>query len=210
MIVYIGGEDFVTKQIAKRLVRFCVPEKNVEFEDLTLRTHGTRALETLAMMKKFARQYPVVSVFDTDGDCVIELLRKYMSAESNIDYAAINFAIDEAEAWLMADREGMAEYFKISVDKIPDKKVADTEISCVIPYKTSLFILQEIAPLSRDLYIRDMLAVDKLGKKPATYNSVWGKYIDEIWDIEAACVNSVSLTRAVERIKRMLNKKETV
>ncbi len=203
MTVYIGGEDFVTKQIAKRLIKFCIPGMEVEFEDLTFRAHGTRALETLGIMLNFAKNHPVVCVFDSDNHCIIELLDKYTHNKKNVDYAALNFAVDEAEAWLMADRQGLAGYFGISIDKIPVKRQGDSEISNNIPYKTSLYILAEIAPLSNVASIREALAFERPGKKPSTYNSVWGKYIDELWNIDEACANSESLTRAIKRIKRI-------
>ncbi len=207
MTVYIGGEDFVTKQIAKRLIRFCMPLPDLEFEDLTFRAHGTRALDTLKTMLNFAKKYPVVGVFDSDGNCIVELLDKYLSSDRNVDYAAINFAVDEAEAWLLDDRKGLAEYFNVPVDNVPVKREGSTEISDSIRYKTSLFILTEIAPLSNVKSIRDALAFERPGKKPSMYNSIWGRYIDDIWDIEAACANSESLTRAIRRIKNMLSMK---
>ncbi|MCI8511218.1 MAG: hypothetical protein HFE83_04395 [Lachnospiraceae bacterium] len=181
-----------------------MPETELEFEDLTFRTHGTRALETLKTMLNFAKNYPVVSVFDSDNDCIIELLEKYTYDKKNVDYAAINFAVDEAEAWLLADRDGLAEYFRIPVERIPMKGHGALEISSSIPYKTSLFILTEIAPLSNNASIKKALAFERPGKKPSTYNSIWKKYIDEIWNIGSACTNSESLERAVKRIKRML------
>lgn len=211
MTVYIGGEDFVTKQIVKRLIKFCIPKAaEIEFEDLTVRAHGTRALEKLKIMLNFAKEYPVAAVFDSDGNCIIELLERYTSEKENADYAAISFAVDEAEAWLMADREGLADYFKIPVGKIPEKKRSDPEISHNMPYKTSLFILTEIAPLSEVSSIREALAFERPGKKPSTYNSVWGRYIDEIWNIDAACKNSESLKKAVIRIKKMLAAKNII
>lgn len=209
MTVYIGGEDFVTKQIAKRLIRFCMPVSDLDFEDLTFRAHGTRALDTIKNMLNIAKKYPVVGVFDSDGNCVVELLNKYISSDKNVDYAAINFAVDEAEAWLMADRAGMAEYFCIPIDNVPIKKDGSMEISDSIPYKTSLFLLTEIAPLSDVKLIKEALAFERPGKKPPTYNSIWGKYIDDIWNIEAACTNSESLVRAIGRIKNMLSAKMT-
>lgn len=207
MTIYIGGEDFVTKQITKRLIKFCMPKAEIEFEDLTVREHGTRALETIKKMLTFAKKYPVVAVFDSDGNCIIELLEKYMSTKQNVDYAAINFAVDEAEAWLMADREGLAKYFDLSVDVIPNKNANDAEISDHLPYKTSLYIMTEIAPLSNESFIKDSLAFEKPGKKPSTYNAIWGRYINDIWNINVACANSESLARTVERIKRMITTK---
>ena len=62
MTVYIGGEDFVTKEIAKRLIKFCMADTEIEFEDLTFRAHGTRALETLNVMLNFASDKLVNSV----------------------------------------------------------------------------------------------------------------------------------------------------
>ena len=52
----------------------------------------------------------------------------------------------------MADRRGFATFFDVPLDKIPAKKQGDFELSDSIPYKTSLFILKEIAPLSKVEY----------------------------------------------------------
>ncbi len=208
MLVYIGGEDFVTKHIAKRLVKYCLPNVELEFEDLTFRDHGTRALERINLMLNLAKKCPVVGIFDSDNECIIELLEKYMHVNKNVDFAAINFAVDEAEAWLMADRIGLADYIDISVDMIPVCKPFNPEISSSIPYKTSLYILQEIAPYSNNPFIKSSLTCERPGKKPPTYNSVWGDFIDNIWNIDKACINSESLLKSIKRIRRMFEGKD--
>lgn len=120
------------------------------------------------------------------------------------DYATINFAVDEAEAWLLADRISFAKYFNIPVKTVPTRNALSLEIADIMPYKTSLYILIELVPLSNNRAIKSVLAYDRPGKKPSTYNSVGGEYISKYWNIEDAIKNSESLERAVKRIKAML------
>ena len=77
MIVYYGGEEQVTKLIAKQLIRYAARLDNLTLDDANPRDYGTRALEKLKLIIRLSNAAPVICVFDSDNDCVIEILNRY-------------------------------------------------------------------------------------------------------------------------------------
>lgn len=151
-------------------------------------------------MLKLADAAVVVGVFDSDNKCILELLRRHAPNGWAKPFGSIIFAVDEAESWLLADRASFASFFGVRSSLIPTLKSRNKELSNAIPYKTSLFILTELAPYSSKKKVRDSLKMERIGKKPATYNNLWPDYIRNHWDISRAMKNSESLKRTVERI----------
>ena len=199
MIVYYGGEDQVTKLIAKQLIRYAAQLEGIDditLDDANPRDYGTRALEKLKLIIRLSVAAPIVCVFDSDGDCVVELLKK--------QHLAINIAVDEGEAWLMADKKNFSDYFGLKLSLIPDKKENSHELSESIPYKTSLYFLQQLVPHSRKKKVLNNLTCERPGKKPPTYNALWAEFIEKHWDIDIASHNSDSLLRAITRVRLAL------
>lgn len=206
MIVYYGGEDQVTKLIAKQLIRYAAQLEGLDditLDDANPRDYGTRALEKLKLIIQLSVAAPVVCVFDSDGDCVVELLKKYAGNWKN-QHLAINIAIDEGETWLMADRRNFSDYFGLKLSLIPDKKENSQELSESIPYKTILYFLQQLVPHSRKKKVLKNLTCERPGKKPPTYNALWAEFIEKYWDIAIASNNSDSLLRAITRVRLAL------
>lgn len=141
---------------------------------------------------------PVVCVFDTDNTCAIDLLKKYTTEGWTSPFCAVNFAVDEAECWLLADRQGIARFLHVKMSDIPDTNESNEVIT---PYKPSLYITKQIAPNSKSKRIRDSLFSPWPEGKPPTYNNIWPEFIERKWDIDRAMQNSNSLRRAVNRIK---------
>lgn len=207
MIVYYGGEDQVTKLIAKRLVRYAAQLEgldNITLDDANPREYGTRALEKLELIIRLSDAAPVICVFDSDGECVLEILKKYAKEGWKKPQLAINIAIDEGETWLMADSVNFSNYFGFSPSLIPNKEENSQELSKAIPYKTSLYFLTQLIPHSTKQDIREILTCEKPGKKPPTYNTLWPEFIEKHWNIDVAIHNSDSLLRAVNRVRLAL------
>ena len=207
MQVFYAGEDDVTKLIAKRIIEYSAQLEglnSIKMNDANPRDRGTKALDKLDTVIRLSNNYPVVCVFDSDSDCVLELLKKYAPDGWKKDRLALNFAIDEGETWLMADRRSFASYFGLRVSHIPEKKQGAKELSQSIPYKTSLFFLDKLIPESQTKKYVSILENRQPGRKPATYNSVWPNYINNYWNIANACENSDSLSRAVDRTRNAL------
>ena len=207
MLVYYGGEDTVTKLIAKRLIKYVAESDGrieLELEDANPRDHGTKALDNLNLMIRLSRTTPVICVFDSDGKCVVEILRKYAPDGWKNDKLAINIAVDEGETWLMADAKNFARYFGLKRASVPVKHVNSLELSESIPYKTSLYFLRELVPQSKKYRVIESLTCLRPGKKPPTYNNLWPDFIENHWDINEAIKNSNSLQRAVRRVQTAL------
>ena len=91
---------------------------------------------------------PVVCVFDSDGDRVVELLKKY-AGEWKKHHLAINIAIDEGGNLVDADKRNFSDYFGLKLSLTPDKMETSQELSESIAYKTNLYFLQQLVPHSR-------------------------------------------------------------
>lgn len=199
MLVYIGGEDQVTKLIAKKIVSSILPNANIEFEDVSPRDYGAKALSKIDQMVKLGETYPTICVFDSDANCSVTLLKEHTTNGWKSRRCAINIAVDEAESWLLADREGFSRFFGIDIENIPKLSDGQTEISSLIPYKTSLYILQKLIPLSKNkLYSQELACIER-NKKPTNYNTYFQAFINTAWDINNARNNSAILNRAIVR-----------
>lgn len=207
MKIYYGGEDDVTKCIAKKLAIEWIRERNVkdvELADLRLRASGRKVLGELNKLVKLGEKTPVIFVFDADDDCPVELLNEYCKENPKDSFCAINIAVDEAEAWLLADRKGLSGFLGIRQSDIPEEVYKDGEI--LTGYKTSLFIMKELVPVSGKKIIRDNLTMTKNAKKPASYNNLWPEFIYSKWDIRTAAEKSNNLRRAMQRVNSQLDR----
>lgn len=213
MIIYYGGEDEVTRQVAKRLVsNWAEKQGDIEIEiiDIDLRARGRKVLEKLDNIIELGKKVPVVFVIDSDADCPVTILKQNCKIDWKSTYSSINIAIDEAEAWLLADKKGIAAFLGIKQADIPKHAIDDGVIK--LDYKTSLYIMRELVPKSRKQIIKDNMTMKERARKPSTYNNLWPNYIARDWDIEEATNNSNSLSRAVRRINERLDEflKETL
>ncbi|MDR0895926.1 MAG: DUF4276 family protein [Prevotellaceae bacterium] len=115
MEVFIVGEDPVTKAIVERVIRYCSDAISIINE---LPARGGQIKRLIPEFNKLSAAYPVVLLTDLDQyQCAPLMLREFIP-HKNKNFI-FNIAVDEAEAWLMADREGFADYFKIALEDMP-------------------------------------------------------------------------------------------
>lgn len=205
MILFYGGEDDVTKWIAKRMANEISDRlklSHTEIEDIGFRERGTAVLNKLPKIVSLGKKYPIIFVFDSDRECVVEILKKYCQDGWKDTFATINIAIDEGESWLVADQENFSSFMGIEgmITEMPESE------EVVFPYKTSLYIMMEFVPKSRKQDIKDNMSCTNKGKKPPTYNDMWKDYIEHQWNIESASTRSESLKRAMVRIESAVKK----
>ena len=204
MTIYYGGEDDVTRYIARKLAYAISNEmklKDVIIEDVGIRERGTAIKNKLQQIVRLGKKTPIVFVFDSDGDCVVDILKQACPEGWTDSFCALNIAIDEGESWLLADKKGFADYFGVTVEDIQiSQKVGEVTYS----YKTSLYIMKNIIPKSRKKEIRENMCCTERGKKPATYNVFWEDYIDNVWNMNEAGKISDSLSRSINRVKNRL------
>ena len=115
------------------------------------------------------------------------------------------FAVDEAESWLLADRPGFATFLGIDINNIPEptplrpREPHNLEIR--LRYKTSLFMMRELAAISPKAELKRQLTPLDNTSKSSEYNSAILPFIDQHWNVHTAVQNSYSLKKMVQRLQ---------
>jgi hypothetical protein len=102
-------------------------------------------------------------------------------------------AVREVESWVMADREGLSEYFNVSVVNFPRKpdEVDDPKKKII-----------QLASRSRKRTIKeDIVPINCNASIGPNYNACLSYFVYKKWDIERAITNSESLKRAYNKLR---------
>ncbi|GAA1378805.1 hypothetical protein [Luteococcus sanguinis] len=142
-----------------------------------------------------ARTTPWVVFRDSDNACPVELRTRLLAGIPENPRFSLRIAHTMTEAWLMADRKGFADYFKVSVGTVPADPEAEPHA------KRSLLAL---CLKSRNRDIREEVAFDEAHPGPLFTDHLNG-FATRHWDIETAAQNSPSLRRAIAALAAMPN-----
>jgi len=206
MKVYIVGEDPVTYTVIKKILAYCSSDFEIIAE---LPARGGEAKNKIPEFNRLSKDHPVILLIDLDNNVCAPQLIKQLIKDKNDDFV-FNIAVDEAEAWLMADRKGFAAYFKIKIEDMPfahqtkqGGKKALTEMN--FSYKSSMYLTHElIKKMENSEYIRQ-LTPKKGATKGPEYNSCMLPFIRNAWNIDDARQNSDSLNRMILRIENLIH-----
>lgn len=208
MEVYIACEDRVTELIIRRLLSLYIPASNV-LSRLPARGGQLKNKKKIESFNSLAEFNPVICLIDLDAsDCAPQLKSELLNGVVKNDKLIFNIAVDEAEAWLMADRDGFANYFGINVDDIPisamkryngPRKIEEMDFS----EKPSLFLTHQLALNSSKKLIVEQLGSNGDACKGKEYNYAIEPFISEKWNVEEAMKNSDSLRRMIHRLQQL-------
>lgn len=206
MKVYIVGEDDATREIIKRVLKYC----STDFEIISeLPARGGQVKEKILNFNSLSIAYPVILLMDLDekGCAPIVLQQFFRDTEKN-NHFLFNIVIDEAEAWLMADRRNFSEYFRVPIENIPlPKQIRNKKkfyFKMDFPYKSSYYMVNQIIPNSRVKEFKDQMIPQNGAKKGKEYNSALTPFIRKHWDINNARLSSDSLNRMITRIDKLI------
>ena len=127
------------------------------------------------------------------------------------DDFVVNIAVDEAEAWLMADRDNFAAFLGIDTEKMPASSpqkqggMKACQEMC-IPMKASYYLTHNLALQSSKDEIKAQIGSQGRRCKGKEYNTALVPFIEKEWDVEKARVNSDSLDRMIRRLIRLNEK----
>lgn len=206
--VYISGEDPVTIAVIERLLDYVSAIFSIIMQ---LPARGGQVKSKIPEFNKLAKSNPVVMLVDVDEGCAPLLKQKLFEGMEQSPQFLFNVSVDEAEAWLMADRQGFASYFGLDVARIPESvllkqggRVGRLEMN--FSYKSSLYLTHVLAPSSTKKEIREQVAVtDYSGRtKGKEYNNALIPFIKTYWNIDAAKENSDSLQRMIRRLEELV------
>lgn len=204
--VYLVGEDTVTRAIIYRILSEFAPNVKVKQE---LPARGSEIKNKISNFNALSRSTPVILLIDLDtDDCAPILKNKLLGEKPQEENFIFNIAVDEAEAWLMADRENFSAFIGIELEKMPIAQPnkqggikALQEMS--LPTKCSYYLTHILAPQSSKKEIREQIAATGKNCKGKEYNTALLPFIQKQWDISTAVTNSDSLKRMVNRIKTL-------
>ena len=204
MEVAIVGEDQATREILNRLINH-VGGIIVKQE---FPARGGRIKSLVPNFNNLSLTRPVLLLTDLDQfSCAPELLSEWFrNSVRNPDFH-VRVAVDEAEAWLMADREGFSRYFEVPLDLIPNPIVRSRLKPHIyemnFPFKSSFYLMTRIIPHSRSKTIRENLLPKSGAKKGILYNSTIVPFIQNHWNIDSATRNSYSLRSTITRFEEI-------
>lgn len=204
--VYISAEDPVTKAIIERLLNFCSTNFKV-FKEVPAR--GSEIKNKIPTLNRLAKIMPVILLTDLDTTaCAPKLKQELLNGEVQSANFLINIAIDEGEAWLMADRKGFARYIGVDETIIPQtsmqkmggmKKVKEMTFDI----KSSWMLTHQIINKAKNAELREQISATGKATKGKEYNSAILPFIKNVWNIQEAMTNSDSLTRMVNRLRKL-------
>lgn len=212
MDIFVVGEDDACKAVIYRVIAFCAALRKTSLKVVSeLPARGGEIKNKIKNFNLLSKHTPVVLLTDLDNNtCPPSFIGTLMHGENKNRDFVFSVAVDEVEAWLLADREGFARYFQVDIDRIPGAsktkmqgRSEKTEIVC--PYKASLYFAQQILPHSRSKTKIEQLTPRPGATKGPEYNSVMIPFIQDHWNLETAMDNSNSLSGMVDRVCRLID-----
>lgn len=203
MDVFIVGEDPVTRAIIYRLLKDYAPGIKV-IQSLPAR--GGEIKSKIVSFNHLASSYPIILLSDLDTDPCPPIAKSNLLKDVT-DVATdfiINIAVDEAEAWLFADREGFARYFEVPLESVPESSLQKLQgmkprIEMAVPVKSSFYLTHTLIELSSNSTLRNQV-YSSSSCKGKEYNSALLPFVSNYWNPEEARKNAYSLERMIQRI----------
>lgn len=198
-------EDVLSEAVMRKLIAF-FPTKYRE--DKSYNKHGFAAIKRDLKSYNHAAKYtPFFVLTDLDqNECPLTLIREWLTFDKNPNLI-FRVAVKEIESWVMADREGFANFASVSLKRVP------VNPDDLINPKAALF---EIIKKSKKRELKEDILPryegDRIGPN---YNGCLAQFVVKSWDIERAIKSSPSLKRAFENLQtfqkhvKKLNKTNT-
>jgi hypothetical protein len=188
--VYLAAEDVPGLAVGRKLVAEQSSLSVYNGAGENARGYGTLKIRTPNYDRMGANGLPVLMLTDLDADpCPSGKVADWLGRAPSRGFL-FRICVREVEAWLLADREALAGFLKISEDKIPyaPERLADP--------KASLIKLAKAAPRKIRLGLTPIGSA-KIGPE---YNELLAGFIADSWSIDRAVTCAPSLQRARKRV----------
>lgn len=198
MLMHLILEGHLEEPVAEKLLSYCGHEKGIVHG---LRGFGyiqTKAAKFHSLATEDEGVLVLTDFMDSRAPCPPHALDAYILkhiAHPSRTFLC-RFAVAELESWLMADRQGLADFLKISVANIPANP--DT-----LPDPKQQLV--NLARKSRKTSIRNGIVPEKLhgGIVAPDYLATMRGFVRDHWNIAAAIESSPSLARCVHRLQEL-------
>lgn len=134
---------------------------------------------------------------DRDAECAPPLVAEWLPAPAPL--MRFRVAVRAVEAWLLADRETIAAFLRVSLSRIPD----DTD---ALPDPKRYLVSLARGSRRRDIR-EDMVPRDGSGRSVGrAYSSRLVEFVDQMWRPDEAARHSESLRHCWQRIAELVAK----
>jgi hypothetical protein len=136
---------------------------------------------------------PHFMLTDLDNyDCPVALREDWINFDVNPNFI-FRIAIREVESWVLADREGMSQFFNVSLVNFPTNPDLEND-----PKNT----LIQLAKRSNKRDIKeDIVPINQNAKIGPNYNGCLSDFVFRLWNIDNAANHSASLKRTYEKLR---------
>lgn len=194
-LIQLVVEDELSEAALRKLIDYSGREFTIH---RVLRMGGFGQIKSrVQQFKNASHATPHIVLTDLDQyACAPELLTDW-GANTLPSALLFRVAIREIEAWLLADRIGIAEYLTIPLTKIPLRPEDEPD-----PKRT----LMNLARRSRKKRLTEEI-VPAIGSRNSVgplYNLRMGEFVRNVWNVPRAIENSIQLDRTLERISTFM------
>ncbi|MEQ1550542.1 hypothetical protein [Sphingorhabdus sp.] len=191
MFVNVATEDELSEAVAVRLVTEVFGDGKIGNR---LGRKGNGYLRTkIGNFRQMANREPVLILTDLDDtSCAPNLIEQWSGGIANPENLLLRVVVRETEAWLLADRKGIADFLGVSPNRIPlnPESIQDPK----------RFLLNLARSAKRD--VRSELIVSKgvVASQGLGYNRLLSAFVSTDWGLTNAAESSNSLYRAMTRL----------
>ncbi len=187
-------EGISDEAVARRLLQ----EVGVRTEPIIHIKGGKQKIKSKIRAYNHAASFePWFILIDLDNiqSCAPVTVQEWLPSPNKL--MCFRIAVPQMEAWLLADREGIARYLNVSVDLLP-----------IYPesIQNAKDEMLRLANQSRSREIReDMVYVEGVAlKRGPAFTSRLRDFSLNYWNVEEASENSDSLSRCIKALKELL------
>jgi hypothetical protein len=133
----------------------------------------------------------MLCIADTDHRCVLTLRRELEPRNAPTRFL-LRFAVSEAESWVLADRQGAADFFQVPLKSMPLHPEEEPDAKRTVLH---------LAKISKVRVLRnEMISSTDINKPGTGYNLHLCRLVSSAWQPERAAEHSSSLQRALLRL----------
>jgi hypothetical protein len=190
--VNVLAEGSTDEPVAKRLLKHSGLEVGIVYG----RNGKPDLLKRLPNYNKAAQFTPwfIIVDLDTDHQCAVHALKKWLPEPSR--GMRFRIAVRAIEAWLLADKENMAQFLGVSLSKLQHNFDLEPD-----PKET----LVDIARRSRSRSIREDIVPRPVSgaKVGPLYVPQLTRFVNELWRPDLASAESESLRRCLQALSTL-------
>ncbi len=191
----IAVEDELSGEVMSKLISFS--GRNFIINRVFNARGNVRLKAGMTKFREASRVLPHIVLTDLDRyPCPLELIDSW-NANQLPPQLLFRVAVREVEAWLMADRAGIAEFLHIDVSKVPHAPETEED-----PKRTLINLARKSR--KRKLSQEIVPVAGSSAKIGVLYNTHFINFVNSHWDIEQACLCAPSLDKTLSRISTFL------